>query len=242
MPVCYLLLATAGFQVPATATQRLGAATAGFQALATATQRLGAASVPRAGRVPALMLQFPFERRPPQEILDKLQPGWRKDFVGTPKDISGIWFAFEKVYGGREKALAASRKNSQVLLPIVNSAATILGAHQVLLDLFGPAEAADIIEKHPGILACSPSSLATTPLGDIRRTAAIVAAVDSLPAEFKGGIPTVTAFLLVGVIGTRTVQCGSGACSDASAWLPAGGFGPQFVRFVTEQVPHLFSS
>jgi hypothetical protein len=180
-----------------------------------------------------------FGRRPPQEVLDQLQPGWRNDFVGTPAEISAMWSAFETVYAGREAALAAFRKNSQVLLPIVNSPDTILGAHRVLVELFGAAEAAQIIARHPGILACAPSSLARTSKQDIRRTARLVAGVNSLPAELKAGIPTVTAFALVGGIGTRAVQCGGGRCADANAWLPDGGFGPEPVRAVSQLVPHL---
>jgi hypothetical protein len=205
-------------------------------------------------------------RKPPQEILEKIRPGWRGDDVGTAEAISNMWFAFESVYGSQEEALAASRKKfagaaaitrtppyiifgrrssrrraatcgsptyAQVLLPIINSPATIIGAHAVLVELFGKEEARSIIRSHPGILACGPSSLATTPKADIRRTAQLVAAVDSLPAEVKSAIPVLTAFLIIGVIGTRTVQCGNGMCEDASAWVAEGGLGPQLLRFIS---------
>ena len=184
-------------------------------------------------RVPTPLL---LGRRPPQEILDKLQPGWRGDYIGSDREIADIWFAFEKVYGSRDKALAASRKNSQVLLPFINSPETILGAHAALISIFGKAGAADIIEKNPGVLACDPQSLAKTSADEIRNAANFVATFDLLPENVKQGIPFFTWILLVGGIGSRLVACSGGACSS-DQWDLKGGLGPQLVEFIKSSLP-----
>jgi hypothetical protein len=54
------------------------------------------------------------KRRPPPEIMAIAQPDWRfKESSCTEAELVAIWNAFETVYGSREKALAASRKNQQ---------------------------------------------------------------------------------------------------------------------------------
>eukprot|EP00967_Tisochrysis_lutea_P135643 scaffold240986_cov32-Tisochrysis_lutea.AAC.3 len=182
-----------------------------------------------------VMMRGPFRRQPPREVMERMVPGWRKEYVGTQQEIAEMWLAFEEVYGGRERALMAWRKNGLVLKPTINSPQTIRGAHRALVELFGKAGAAEIIDMHPGVLACDPVSLAQTDKQEIKRTAQMVASVDSLPEEVKAAIPTVTLFLLVGIVGTRVVQCGNGMCDDATSWLPDGGLGPALVRFISDQ-------
>lgn len=169
----------------------------------------------------------------PPEIARIAQPDWRfKESSCTEAELRAIWRAFEKVYGSREKALAASRKNQQVILPYLNSPATILGAHKTLVSLFGKEKAAAIIEKNPGVLACDPASLAQTPAAEIEKAASTVAWIDELPADVKAGVPFVTWFLIVGTIGGRLASCSGGACGSVDEWDLQGGLGPQFVRLV----------
>lgn len=187
-------------------------------------------SVPRSPRY-VVQMQFGLGG-PPPEILDKIQPGWRNDFVGSNKDLTANWRAFERVYGSREKALAASRKNSQVLLPIINTPQRITGAHASLIELFGKEEAGELVEKNPGVLACDPQSLLRTSKADIRNAANSVAAFDSLPATLKQALPFLTWLLIVGSVGTRLVQCGGAETACGADWDLQGGLGPQAVRWV----------
>lgn len=71
--------------------------------------------------------------RPPPEIMRIAQPDWRyKESSCSPAEVISIWRAFEGVYGSREKALAASRKNQQVILPYINTPENIKGAYKAL--------------------------------------------------------------------------------------------------------------
>ena len=175
--------------------------------------------------------------RAPEEIYTKLKPtasGTGKG-LATEKEIDAIWAAFEASFGSRERALAASRKNSQVLLPFINNANTISGANAALVSLFGKEEALEIITKNPGVLACNPKSLAQTPKADIVRAANLVDAVENIPPNIKSGIPFLTLLAIVGTVGTRLVQCGGGGvCGTADEWDLQGGLGPSLVRTVTE--------
>ena len=98
-----------------------------------------------------------FFRRPPAEIMRLCNPDWRyKERPFTEGELIAVWNAFEGVYGSREKALAASRKNQQVILPYINKPGTIIGAHKALVSLFGKEGAAEIIEANPGVLGAPP--------------------------------------------------------------------------------------
>ena len=173
---------------------------------------------------------FLFQTLPP-EIKKIVKPDWRfGEKPCTEAELVATWSAFEKVYGSREKALVASRKNQAVILPYVNSPQTIIGAHRTLVGMFGKEGAARIIEQNPGILACNPTSLAQTPPADIEKTAAQVAWFDGLNPNVKAAIPFLTWFAIVGGIGGRVVSCSGGACGSASDWDLQGGFGPQAVN------------
>ena len=43
-------------------------------------------------------------------------------------DVNQIWAAWEAVYGSPERAEAAAKRNVKVLLPFLNTPATIRGA------------------------------------------------------------------------------------------------------------------
>ena len=175
-----------------------------------------------------------FGRKAPQEIYDKLSPtsGTAGNKLATPREIEVIWGAFEKAYGNRERALEASRKNSQVLLPFINNAATITGANEALVGIFGKEGALEIITKNPGVLACNPVSLSKTSKKDIENAANLVDSIENIPPNIKSGIPFLTALSIVGTVGTRLVQCGSGTCG--ADWDLQGGLGPSFIRAVSE--------
>ena len=97
-----------------------------------------------------------FTRLPP-EIARIASPDWRfKESSCSEAELKATWSAFEQVYGSREKALAASRKNQQVILPYINKPGTIIGAHKALVSLFGKEGAAEIIEANPGVLGAPP--------------------------------------------------------------------------------------
>ena len=171
--------------------------------------------------------------RPPPEIMRLSNPDWRyKEKPFSDRELIAIWNAFERVYGSREKALAASRKNQQVILPYVNTPETIIGAHAALIKLLGKERTAIVIEKNPGVLACDPVTLAKTSPADIEGAANSVAWFDSLPEDLRAGIPILTWFALVGTIGGRVIACGSKVCGSADEWDLQGGLGPQLLRFV----------
>ena len=174
-----------------------------------------------------------FFRPLPPEIARIAQPDWRfKESSCTEGELRAIWSAFERVYGSRQRALAASRKNQQVILPYINSPETILGAHRVLVDMFGKEGAGRIIDKNPGVLACDPATLRTTPKADIEKAAASVAWFDGLSPDLKAAIPILTWFAIVGTIGARLVTCGGGTCGSAEEWDLQGGLGPQLLRAI----------
>ena len=179
-----------------------------------------------------------FGRKAPAEIYTKLKPtnsGTGKG-LASAAEIDAIWNAFEKAYGSRERALEASRRNSQVLLPFINNPATITGANNALVELFGKQGALEIITKNPGVLACAPNTLAKTPKRDIESAANLVSSIDNMPTKYKSGIPFLTALGLVGTIGTRLVQCSGGACGTAAEWDLQGGLGPSLVRAISAAI------
>ena len=103
-------------------------------------------------------------RGPPEEIAKQLAPdpndprskaegGW------TVNDVNQMWAAWETVYGSRERAEVAAKRNVKVLLPFLNTPATIRGAYAVLVEMLGKEEAEEIIEKNPGVLSCAPADL-----------------------------------------------------------------------------------
>ena len=103
--------------------------------------------------------------RAPPEIVEKLAPTTSGTGTGlaSRQEIDAIWDAFERAYGNRDAALTASRKNSQVLLPFLNSPETITGANRALVTLFGKEGARRIVERNPGVLACAPPALPSRP-------------------------------------------------------------------------------
>ena len=152
--------------------------------------------------------------------------------VLSEKEVFASWRACCKVYGSYDDALAAVRKNQQIILPYVTNAQNIAAAYKALQDVCGKEDAASIIRKNPGVLACNARSLAETSKEEIEKAANFVVAFDSLPAGVKAAIPILTFFALVGVVGGRIATCSGGACGTAAEWDLKGGLGVQFVNFV----------
>jgi hypothetical protein len=187
-----------------------------------------AATVAR--RAPCTTMQF--GRGVPPEIAAALTPAAGDPNAWTTKDVTEIWTAFERVYGNREKALAAARKNTQVLLPFLNDGRNIAGAYAVLVEVLGATVAAEVVEKNPGVLACSASSLKETSPQSIVNAANAVAFIDSIPIEVLKPLRASIFPIFAALLGARIVQCGDGACNEgAKAW---GGIGPELTRFISE--------
>ena len=193
------------------------------------------------------VLVMAFGRGPPEDIATQLAPdpndprskaegGW------TVNDVNQMWAAWETVYGSRERAEAAAKRNVKVLLPFLNTPETIRGAYAVLVEMLGKEEAAEIIEKNPGVLSCAPADLAKTEPGSIRSAANFVDFVASVPLgvlQLFDPLKSVLFPLLIASVIYRIRQCGDGSCgAEAQAWAPDGGFGPQFVNFVQGLLPH----
>jgi len=181
-----------------------------------------------ARRAPFVTMQFGV----PPEIAAALKPAAGDPNAWTTKDVAEIWKAFERVYGNREKALAAARKNTQVLLPFLNDGRNIAGAYTVLVEMLGATVAAEVVEKNPGVLACSASSLKETSSQSIVNAANAVAFIDSIPIEILKPLRASIFPIFAALLGARIVQCGDSACNEgAKAW---GGIGPELTRFISE--------
>ena len=175
---------------------------------------------------------------PPEEIKRISTPDWRfKESSCSPAEIAAMWSAFERVYGSRQKALEASRKNQAVILPYLNSPENVLQAHKALIGVLGKEGAARVLEQNPGVLSCDPKALSELTAAEIESTAARVAWFDELDPNVKAGIPFLTWFAIVGAIGGRVVSCGGGACGSAAEWDLKGGFGPQLVEAIQGLLP-----
>lgn len=185
----------------------------------------------------SMMPTMQFGQLPP-EVSIVLKPsyagasrGGKPMDVGTEAELRALWNAMVKVYGNRDDALAAVRKEQQVILPYMNKPTTIIGAHGVLVDFFGKEGAAELIRKHPGVLACNPKSLAETSPEEIQKTADFVVWFDALPQGVKEGVPFVSFFVIAGAIAFRVAACSDGSCA-ANQWDLKGGLGVQLVDFV----------
>lgn len=180
----------------------------------------------------ARIVTMPFGKNVPPEIAASLKPAEGDPNAWSPRDVTEIWTAFERVYGDRDKALIAARKNTQVLLPFLNDGKNIEGAYAALVEVLGAELAAEVIQKNPGVLACSGSSLRKTPAGDIVRAANTVALIDSIPPEVLKPLRASLFPLFAALIGARVLQCSEGACSEgARAWR---GVGPELTQFFAD--------
>lgn len=119
---------------------------------------------------------------------------------------------------------------SSVQLPYINKPSTIIGAHGVLVDMFGKEGAAELIRKNPGVLACNPKTLAETAPKEIEKAANFVVWFDGLDGDVKASIPFLTFAGLIAAIGGRVVACSGGLCGTADEWDLKGGLGVQLLE------------
>ena len=93
--------------------------------------------------------------------------------------------AFRKCYATEQLALDAVTKNAAVLQPQLNSPRKITGTYQLLQKRFGKAGAADIIQRNPGVLVCSPASMEKQSDEEILKAVDLVEFLDSNKGTIK---------------------------------------------------------
>ena len=96
-----------------------------------------------------------------------------------------LWDAFRKCYASEELALAAATKNAAVLQPQLNSPTKITGTYKLLCSRFGKAGAADIIQRNPGVLVCSPMSMEKQSDEEILKAVKLVEFLDANKSTIK---------------------------------------------------------
>lgn len=109
--------------------------------------------------------------------------------AGQDEEIVILWKALQDCFATRDLAEAAVRKNSAVILPQLNSPTKIKGTYKLLVTRFGKKGAAEILEKNPGILVCTPGSLDKQSDEEILKAANLVAFLDEnkLPIKIISG-------------------------------------------------------
>jgi len=116
--------------------------------------------------------------------------------AGQEDEILILWREFKKCYRSEAKAVEMLSKNTAVILPQLNSPRKIKGTYAQLTKRFGKAGAADIIEKNPGVLVCSPEGLLTQSDKEILDAAELVATLEAN----KPLIGAVSGAILAGVV------------------------------------------
>merc|ERR1719247_1472046 len=76
------------------------------------------------------------------------------------QEIEILWKTFKGCYANEKLAIEAVTKNAAVLQPQLNSPTKITGTYKLLVSRFGKAGAADVIQRNPGVLVCTPASMA----------------------------------------------------------------------------------
>ena len=74
---------------------------------------------------------------PPPELSRLAAKGWRDSSPKSAQALNANWNAFQKCYPSRADAIDALEKNSQVLLPAINSPANIAAANAALVTILG---------------------------------------------------------------------------------------------------------
>ena len=75
------------------------------------------------------------------------------------EEVGILWKEFRKCYASENLAIEAATKNAAVLQPQLNSPTKIKGTYALLKRRFGNKGAADIIQRNPGVLVCTPASM-----------------------------------------------------------------------------------
>ncbi|KAL1522172.1 hypothetical protein AB1Y20_021811 [Prymnesium parvum] len=89
-------------------------------------------------------------------------------------EILILWKEFKKCYPSEAVAQEMLSKNTAVILPQLNSPRKIKGTYALLNTRLGKVRAAEVLEKNPGVLICSPESLEKQSDDDIVNAANLV--------------------------------------------------------------------
>eukprot|EP00316_Scyphosphaera_apsteinii_P021751 CAMPEP_0119310686 /NCGR_PEP_ID=MMETSP1333-20130426/19713_1 /TAXON_ID=418940 /ORGANISM="Scyphosphaera apsteinii, Strain RCC1455" /LENGTH=176 /DNA_ID=CAMNT_0007314909 /DNA_START=159 /DNA_END=689 /DNA_ORIENTATION=+ len=135
----------------------------------------------------------------PENIADRLsfQTSGQKQ-VGQEDKILILWKEFKKCYKSEAVAQAMLSKNTAVILPQLNSPTKIKGTYALLVKRLGKAGAAEVIEKNPGVLVCSPAGLEKQTNEDIIKAAQLVETLDNN----KGVINAISGAVLFSIVGS----------------------------------------
>ena len=112
------------------------------------------------------------------------------------EEIEILWKTFKGCYSSEKLALEAVTKNAAVLQPQLNSPTKIKGTYKLLCDRFGKKGAADIIQRNPGVLVCTPPGMAKQSDEDILKAVELVEFLDAN----KGPIKALSTFLYLGFV------------------------------------------
>lgn len=103
------------------------------------------------------------------------------------EQVEQLWKVFKGVYANEKLAIAAITKNAVPLQPQFSSPTKIKGTYALLVKRFGKKQAADIIQRNPGVLVCTPLALSKESDEDILKAVDLVEFLD----ENKGTIKAV---------------------------------------------------
>lgn len=101
------------------------------------------------------------------------------------EEVEILWKTFKGVYRNEELAIEAITKNAVPIQPQYSSPTKIKGTYKQLVDRFGKAAAADIIQRNPGVLVCSPGALSKQSDEEIMKAVELVEFLDSNKEPIK---------------------------------------------------------
>jgi hypothetical protein len=101
------------------------------------------------------------------------------------EEVEILWKTFRQCYASEALAIDAATKNAAVLQPQLNSPTKIKGTYKLLCDRFGKKGAADVIQRNPGVLVCTPASMAKQSNEDILKAVELVEFLDANKGTIK---------------------------------------------------------
>merc|ERR1719331_56791 len=101
------------------------------------------------------------------------------------EEIEILWKTFRKCYASEALAIEAVTKNAAVLQPQLNSPTKITGTYKLLCERFGKKGAADVIQRNPGVLVCTPMSMSKQSNEDIMKAVELVEFLDANKGVIK---------------------------------------------------------
>jgi hypothetical protein len=97
-------------------------------------------------------------------------------------------------------AIEAAEKNSNVFNPQLNSPTKITGTFALLVQRFGKKGAQELIMRNPGVLICSPTSLAKESNESILKAASLIEVLDANKPLLRVVARTTGTLLIVSII------------------------------------------